>query len=104
MLNIFSLSFNGYLINSVGSYITLFFIVVFISIIRLSVNAVSITYQSQLEYAKYGAIYEGLKFTPVCKYFHIFLLLKKFLFMASLILSYEDPLFQIISIFMLSFV
>ena len=41
----------------------------------------------------FGSVYEGLKLNGIGKLFNIFILLKKFLFMGSLILLYYYPIF-----------
>ena len=50
-------------------------------------------YQLRESINKFGSIYEGLKLNGIGKFYYVFIILKKFLFMGSLILCYYEPLF-----------
>lgn len=50
-------------------------------------------YQLKNNVNTFGSIYEGLILKGISKFYSIFILVKKFLFMLSLILSYYDPLY-----------
>ncbi|CAD8205816.1 unnamed protein product [Paramecium pentaurelia] len=51
---------------------------------------------------KYGSIFDGIKITEFSKYLNAILLIKKLIFMLLLIFAYEFPIFQTVSITLLS--
>ncbi|CAD8101265.1 unnamed protein product [Paramecium primaurelia] len=51
---------------------------------------------------KYGSIFDGIKINEFSKYLNAILLIKKLIFMLLLIFAYEFPIFQTVSITLLS--
>ncbi|KAM3133408.1 hypothetical protein pb186bvf_014412 [Paramecium bursaria] len=96
-LNLYFLSFNDYEVNEIASYLTVMFITVYFIIFTQALNVVQLkSFHLVKDQQKYGSIYEGLKLKHrYYKYYNLFLLLKRLLFMIYLVLPYSDPLFQI---------
>ena len=66
-----------------------YFSVIFLSALALSGDKLSLKLQEN----RIGSLFEGLKLHGFGKYYNVFLLGKKFVFMMFLTLSYNGPLF-----------
>ena len=74
---------------------TVIFLMIYFIIFTMVLNIVKLkSYDLIINEKKYGSIYEGLKLkNRYYKYYNIYLLLKRLLFMIFLVLPYSDPLF-----------
>ncbi|KAM3133429.1 hypothetical protein pb186bvf_014433 [Paramecium bursaria] len=96
-LNLYYLTFSDYVINVLGSYLTLLCLLIYCTLFYLAINVVQLkSYNLIMNNQKYGSIYQGLKLKNMfSKYYNLYLLLKRLLFMLCLVMAYEVPLFQI---------
>ncbi|KAM3132644.1 hypothetical protein pb186bvf_015316, partial [Paramecium bursaria] len=97
VLNIYILSFDDkYVVNNIASYLTIVLLLLYFLILYFGLSIIKQDpCQLKQQDFSYGALYEGLHLTIISKYYNIYLLVKKLLFMEILILSYYQPFLQI---------
>ncbi|KAM3133418.1 hypothetical protein pb186bvf_014422 [Paramecium bursaria] len=104
-LNLYVLSFvDDNLINIFASYITIICLFIYCFILFMALRVVQLkSYILIKNNYRWGSIYEGLQLkSRYKKYYNIFLLSKRLLFMIFIVLLYQWPIFQITGLMSLS--